>query len=185
MSATNGPFGFLPIRHMGGGSTRPESIGNAINSGYGTSISTGQPVILTTSGVLNAVAASTDEVYGIFAGINYVDSNGNPQNQPSWTASTTATDIIVELWMDPMIVYKVQANGSVPTTGRGACADATNFGSASNGFSQMAVSSNLSTAGQFRIIDKYLDPGNDFGDAYTVLQVTIAKSQIIAQKSGV
>ncbi len=185
MSATNGPFGFLPIRHMGGGTTRPESIANSINSGYGTSISTGQPVILTTSGVLNPVTAVSDEVYGIFAGVDYVDSNGNPQNQPNWPASTTATDIVVWLWMDPMIVYKVQANGSVPVTGRGACADATSFGSAANGFSQMAVSSNLSTAGQFRIIDKYLAPDNDYGDAYTVLQVTIAKSQIIAQKSGV
>lgn len=185
MVATNGPFGFLPIRHMGGGSTRPESIANAINSGYGTSLSTGQPVILTTSGVLNAVTAVGDEVYAIFAGVNYVDGNGNPQNLPNWPANATGTEIVVSLWMDPMIVYKVQANGSVAATGRGACADATSFGSAANGFSQMAVSNNLSTAGQFRIIDKYLGPDNDFGDAYTVLQVTIAKSQIIAQKSGV
>ena len=185
MSTTNQPYGILPIRHMGGGTTRPEQFGSLINSGYGTALSTGQPVILTTSGVINAVSGAGDEIYGIFAGVTYTATDGGQFNGPNWAASTTATDITVALWMDPMIVYKVQANGAVAVTGRGACADILNFQSAANGFSQCVVNAAVSSSGQLRVVDKYLSPSNDFGDAFTELQVTIAKSQIIAQKSGV
>lgn len=185
MSATNQPYGLLPLRHMGGGTTRPEAIGQAINSGFGTAISTGQAVTLTTSGVLNPVTSNDQEIYGVFAGVNYMDNNGVPQNLPNWPASATGTSIDVSLWMDPMIVYRVQANGQVPVTGRGACADLIAFTSAANGFSQEQANANVSGIGMLRIIDKYLSPSNDWNDAFTELQVTIAKSQIIAQKSGV
>lgn len=185
MSATNQPYGLIPLRHMGGGAVRNESIGAAINSGYGSNISQNQAVILTTSGVLNPVTGNGDEIYGVFAGVQYNDSNGNPQNLPNWVANTVATSIDVYLFMDPMIVYKIQANGSIAVTGRGACGDLINFTSAANGFSQEVLNNAVSSIGQLRIIDKYLAPGNDWSDAFTEVQVTIAKSQIIAQKSGV
>lgn len=185
MTATNQPFGCLPIDHNGGGTVRPQQYANFINSGYGTSLSTGQPVILTTSGVINAVAGAGDEIFGIFAGVTYTQTDGNQFNGPNWAANTNATDITVAIWTDPNIVYKIQANGSVPVTGRGACADFVNFQSAANGFSQCGVNAAVSSSGQVRVWDKYLAPDNDFGDAFTVLQVTIAKSQFIAQKSGV
>lgn len=185
MSSTNAPFGCLPIDHNGGGTVRPQQYAGFINSGYATSLSTGQPVILTTSGVINAVSSNGDEIFGIFAGVTYTQTDGGQFNGPNWAGGTTATDITVAIWTDPNIVYKIQANGSVPVTGRGACADFINFQSAGNGFSQCVANAAVSSIGQLRIWDKYLAPDNDFGDAFTVLQVTIAKSQFIAQKSGV
>jgi hypothetical protein len=185
MSATSAPFGLRPSFHPSG-LDRAIALANGIASGYNTGILKGQPVALNTSGNIVAIAAG-DAYQGAFAGHEWTDVSGRRQISNQWVANTAYTtgSEVTYYYSDPNIVYDIQANGSLAQTSIG---DQANFasvtaGSTTTGLSQCMISTTLAgsgAVGDMRIIG--LTPGvdNAWGDAYTVVQVQVSRSQFVA-----
>lgn len=186
MSATSAPFGFRPAYNpIGLERAKPYTIASA----YGTAIYKNAPVILNTNGTVVVGTAAAD-ILGVFAGVEYTDATGKRNYSPYWPAGTVATDIVAWVYDDPNEVYEVQANGAVAQTAIGDQADCVNpgTGSAATGLSSSGLSSSLAGAGvqaQFRIIGFAKDVDNVPGDAYTIVQVQIARHQFIANKVAI
>lgn len=191
MSAVSAPFGFLPVFHPTG---LDRGILRTIASGYGTAIYKGMMVTLNTNGTIVAATAAADFL-GVFAGVEYVDATGKPNYSPFWPAAQTtfnggAVAPKAYVWEDPATVFEVQANGPVAQAAIGDQTDVVNVGSGSTltGQSTSGVSSALAGAaaqGQWRIYGFRLSEDNQPGDAFTVVQVQIARSQFVANKVAV
>lgn len=185
MSSTNAPFGLRPSFHPTG-LDRAVALTDGIASAYSSNILKGQPVALNTSGVL--IAATAGSAYqGAFAGVQWTDTTGRVRVSNYWPASTAYVtgSCIAYYYSDPNIVYDIQADGSLAQTSIGDQANFSNIaaGSATTGLSQCTISTSLvgsSAVGDLRIIN--LSPGvdNAWGDAYTVVQVQVSRSQYVA-----
>jgi len=185
MSSTSAPFGMRPSFHPSG-LDRAVALPNGITSAYGTGILKGQPVALNTSG--NIIAATAGSAYqGAFAGHEYTDLTGRRLVSNQWIASTayTAGSEVTYYYSDPNIVYDIQANGSLAQTSIGDQADFASItaGSTTTGLSQCMISTSLAgsgSVGDMRIIGLTPAVDNDWGDAYTVVQVQVSRSQYVA-----
>lgn len=189
MSATSAPFGFRPAYHPSG---LDRARRYAIAGAYAVNIFKGAPVILNAAGSVIIGTAAAD-LLGIFVGCEFIDSTGKPTVSNFWPANqaiqpnTTVTAWVLD---DPNIVYEVQADGSIPLTAIGEQADVSNVGagSAATGLSAATLSSVLSGAGvqaQWRIVGFGQALDNAPGDAFTVVQVSLARSQYVANKVAV
>lgn len=189
MTAVAAPFGFRPVFHPTG---LDRGILRTIASAYGTAIYKGGPVILNTNGTIVVGTAAAD-ILGIFNGVEYVDSTGKPNYSTFWPAGQTlftGTEAKAYVWEDPATVFEVQANGPMPATSVGDQADVVNpgAGNALTGLSTAALSTTLAGAGaqaQFRIygLSRYED--NAWGDAFTIVQVQMARQQFVSNKVAV
>ena len=185
MSAVSAPFGLRPSFHPSG-LDRAIALANGIASAYPTGILKGQPVALDTSG--NIIAATAGSAYqGAFAGHEWTDVSGRRQISNQWVANTayvTGSEVTY-YYSDPNIVYDIQANGSLAQTSIG---DQANFasataGSTTTGLSQCMISTSLAgsgAVGDMRIIGLTPAVDNDWGDAFTVVQVQVSRSQFVA-----
>ena len=185
MSSTNAPFGMRPSFHPSG-LDRAVALANGIASAYNTGILKGQPVALNTSG--NIIAATAGSAYqGAFAGHEYTDLTGRRLVSNQWIANTayqTGSEVTY-YYSDPNIVYDIQADGSLAQTAIGDQANFSNIsaGSTTTGLSQCTISTSLAgsgAVGDMRIIGLTPAVDNAFGDAYTVVQVQVSRSQYVA-----
>ena len=185
MSATSAPFGLRPSFHPSG-LDRAVALANGIASTYSTGILKGQPVALDTNG--NIIIATAGSAFqGAFAGQEYTDLSGRRQISNQWIASTAyqSGSQVTYYYSDPNIVYDIQANGSLAQTSIG---DQANFasataGSTTTGLSQCMISTSLAgsgAVGDLRIIGLTPAVDNAWGDAYTVVQVQVSRSQYVA-----
>jgi len=189
MSAVSAPFGFRPAYHPTGFDRASKY---AIAAAYASGILKGAPVILNTNGTVTIGAAASD-ILGIFAGCEYVDATGKPNVSPNWPAAQTVlagTVPVAWVYDNPDDIFEVQADGSVAQTAIGDQADVSNVaaGSTVTGQSQATLSATLAGVGvqaQFRIIGFNLAQDNAPGDAYTVVQVQIARHQFVANKTAI
>ena len=113
MANTNAPDGFTPAYHNYGGIIRPAKM--RIASGYGTSIFSGDVVTLSSGYVQQAGA--TDTPVGVFYGVFYTASDGEPTFSKVWTASTAtqgSADAEALVYNDPGIVYEAQFTAGTP-----------------------------------------------------------------------
>jgi len=166
-----------------------------------------QPVGLNSSGQLTigATAAATSPLYGVFDGVEFTDSQGR-RSVAKWASKTTldaSTQIIFWIFQDPSIVYEAQINGSATAAAIGSQYDfdATNnptvgysIGNGGAGFSQAALeatANSTGTQGQVRVVGLGREVAypagvtNQWGDAYTIVQVTIANNSFVAPKVSV
>lgn len=194
MTATAAPFGFRPIYHPSG-IIRPTAYKLGIASAYASNIFKGGAVLLTTSGVIQACTASNADMLGIFAGVEYTPSGGRPVVSPYWPtgqAYDSAAKMVAYVWDDPELVFEAQADGGVAQTAVGDQANITaatyNTGSTATGLSNCSLSATLAGAtaqGLFNVIglSDYID--NAWGDAYTILKVTMARAHRRALKVAI
>jgi hypothetical protein len=185
MSATSAPFGFRPAFHPTG-LDRANALTDGILSGYTSNILKNQPVALNTSGQL-IIATAGSAMQGVFAGVEWTDTTGRRRVSNYWPANTAfiAGSCIAYWYNDPNIVYEVQANGSLAQTSIGDQANIVNAtdGSTTTGLSQAMLSTTLagtSAVGDFRIVNLAPYADNAWGDAYTIVQVQISRSQYVA-----
>jgi hypothetical protein len=189
MSAVSAPFGFRPADNPIHSSRAQRYV---ITGAYNTAMYQNQPVILNTNGTVTVGTAAAD-LLGVFAGCEYYDATGKYNVSPFWPASqaifsgTTAYAWIV---VEPNTVFEVQADGPVAQTAIGDQADVTNIsnGSTLTGLSQCTLASSLAGAGvqgQWRIIGFGGQPDNLPGDAFTIVQVQLARSQYVANKVAI
>ncbi len=183
MSTVSQPFGLRPS-YSPSGVVRPTAY--SIVSAYGSNILQNQPVKIGTDGTIQA-AAIGDRFIGTFQGVEFTDTDGRRRVSNKWTASTSATDIVAYVTLDPTIVYEIQANGSIAVTDIGKQADFTTItaGSTVTGLSGMMLdTATLTDSGSasLRIIGLAPGPDNAFGDSYTVVQVQISEHQNVADR---
>jgi hypothetical protein len=165
-----------------------------------------QPVGLNFSGQLTigATAAATAPLYGVFDGVEFTDSQGR-RSVAKWASKTTldaSTQIIFWIFQDPALVYEAQVNGSATSAaiGRQYDFDATNtpasgysIGNGGAGFSTAALASTAAATGvqgQVRVVGLGREVAypagstNQWGDAYTIVQVQIANDSFVAPKAS-
>jgi len=168
-----------------------------------------QPVAITSSGQLTIAnqTASSGKVYGVFNGVEYTNSDGR-RSVAKYAALTTlaaATNIVFWIFSDPAIVYEIQCNGSVTsaaigteynfdTTTGSTVTDGYAIGVGGAGFSTTAL---LATAvgtgnqGQVRVVGLGREAAypagntNQWGDAYTIVQVQISNNTFAAPSVSV
>ena len=168
-----------------------------------------QPVAITSSGQLTIAnqTASSGKVYGVFNGVEYTNSDGR-RSVAKYAALTTlaaATNIVFWIFADPAIVYEIQCNGSVTsaaigteynfdTTAGSTVTDGYAIGVGGAGFSTTAL---LATAvgtgnqGQVRVVGLGREAAypagntNQWGDAYTIVQVQISNNTFAAPSVSV
>ena len=166
-----------------------------------------QPVGINSSGQLvpAATLAATNRMFGVFDGVEFTDSQGR-RSVAKWASKTTldaSTQIIFWVFSDPALVYEAQVNGSVATSAIGLeyNFDATNnptvgysIGNGGAGFSQAALAASPVAAGaqgQVKVVGLGREAAfpagqtNAWADAYTIVQVQIANSQIVAPSISV
>ena len=190
MSATSAPFGLRPAFHPSG-LDRAQALANGIASTYSSDILKGQPVKLNSSGNI-VIASAGDSFQGAFAGVEWTDTTGRRRVSNYWPASTAyqTGSCVAYFYNDPNIVYEIQADGSLAQTAIGDMADLSNTtaGSTTTGLSQCTLSTTLAGAGnsaQMLIRDLAPYPDNAWGDAYTVVRVTINESQFNASVNAI
>jgi len=166
-----------------------------------------QPVAINTSGALipAPTLAATGRMFGVFDGVEFTDSQGR-RSVAKWAsklALDASTQIIFWIFSDPQLVYEAQVNGSVATTaiGKEYDFDATNpatsgtsIGNGGAGFSTTALASApvaTGAQGQVKVVglgrEVAFPSGNTnaWADAYTIVQVQIANSQLVAPSISV
>ena len=187
MSSTSAPYGFRPSFHNSG-QMRPKAY--VIASTYAASIFSGDPVKLTSNGVIQlgtsdgTRSGTTDGItlLGIFAGVEYLDSTGKPTISPFWPGGTTGTSITAWVYDDPETLYDVQyANPGTPGTDSvqqdvGAQCDfrvLSPGGSTSTGISSTYLTATQSTSGQFQITGFAYLVTDSLTDAYVNVTVRL------------
>jgi hypothetical protein len=168
-----------------------------------------QPVAITSSGQLTIAnqTASSGKVYGVFDGLEYTNSDGRRSlaKYAALTSLASYTNIVFWIFADPALVYEIQCNGSVTsaaigteynfdTTSGSTTADGYAIGNGGAGFSTTAL---LSTAvgtgnqGQVRVVGLGREVAypagntNQWGDAYTIVQVQISNNTFAAASVSV
>jgi hypothetical protein len=192
MSATNAPFGLRPAFHPSG-LDRAQALAGGIPSAYSSDILKGQAVLYVAgSGTIEPVNATGDALSGAFAGVEWTDTTGRRRVSNYWPANTAyqTGSCVAYFYNDPNIVYEIQADGSVAQTSIGLDANLSNFAAGSNvtGLSQATLNASiLSTGvqGQVQILDIAPYPDNDWGDAFTIVRVQVARRQIAAVVPGI
>ena len=192
MSATNAPFGLRPAFHPSG-LDRAQALAGGIPSAYSSDILKGQAVLYVAgSGVIEPVNATGDALSGAFAGVEWTDTTGRRRVSNYWPANTAyqTGSCVAYFYNDPNIVYEIQADGSVAQTAIGLDANLSNFAAGSNvtGLSQATMAATpLSTGaqGQLQILDIAPYPDNNWGDAFTIVRVQVARRQIAAVVPGI
>lgn len=191
MSATLNGFGLKPKWNKSG-YVRPNAYPVGILSGYTSAIYKYSPVLMQTSGLL-AIATVANDFLGVFAGVEYVDSTGRQILSPYWPASATyASDMVAYIWDDPTIVFDIQCDGSLAQTALGDEADFTTAtigsGNMTTGYSSATLSSTLKGAGvqgQLQVVGLVPSVDNAWGDAFTNVQVRIARHQYVSNKVAI
>jgi len=161
-----------------------------IASGYAQNVFSGDPVKLTSDGVVQlgtsdgTRSGTTDGItlLGIFAGCQYNDATGKPTISPFWPASTTGTNITAWVYDDPETLDAVQyANPGTPGTDSvqtavGAQSDwrvASPGGSTQTGLSNTWLTVLQATQGQFQITGFEGNINDSLTDAYVIVTVRI------------
>lgn len=189
MALVASPSGFVARKHPTG-----QSRANAytITSAYGTAIGYGDAVILDTNGTL-VIGTATNDLLGIFAGVQYRDATGKPTFAKNWPAGQVATEIVAYVYDDPENIYEVQVetggSGYVQTA-LGAQADlVAGAPNAATGQSTMALEATIETAaaqGQFRIVGFGSDGIYDATlNPFPTVLVQIAQHQFVANKTAI
>jgi hypothetical protein len=197
MSATSAPFGLRPAFHPSG-LDRAQALAGGIVSGYASNILKGQPVQYGTtanSGTLGTIiiATTSGAWSGAFAGVQWTDTTGRARVSNYWPASTayTAGTCVAYFYNDQNIVYEIQADGSMAQTTIGNEYNFTNIaaGSTTTGLSQATLGSATAVGngsqGQMRVVDVAPYPGNDWGDAYTIVRVVNSNSQFFGAVTAI
>jgi len=221
MSTTFKPFGMKPIFHPSGLDRSVPFVGtNSFTVGtpnYSApySLSAGQtfyqyqPVGVTSSGQLTiaATAAATSPVYGVFDGVEYTTAEGRRTLGKSISKASldAASSIVFWIFQDPILVYEIQANGSVTSAAIGSqynfsaaagytTADGYTIGTGGAGFSTTALAATAVASGaqgQVRVVGLGREVAwpsgelNNWGDTYTIVQVEIANNTFRAPKVSV
>lgn len=188
MALVNAPYGFQPINSLSG-TPRAIRMPFGIASGQAGNIFKYSPITIE-GGVIVLADATTDPIWGIFAGVEFCPVGGRPTESPFWPDGQTydsTFNMFVYFWAarDPTLRLLVQADGSVAQALMGAefnianpTAGSTATGLAASGLLHAGAGSGQQ--GQF-FLEEFGVGVNDQlggGDAYTTMIVGVARAQV-------
>jgi hypothetical protein len=191
MATNSSPYGIQPISDQVG-TPRTLRIPNGIASGLASNIFKFQPVFIAiATGTITPVTATTDKIFGIFAGVEYTPTGQRPVVSPFWPASSTYVagqgDMFAYVWPAwiPGQRFSIQADGTVAQALLGSGFNFSNFGNGSTttGLSTCtAAAAGVAAASQAQMALVEFLPGvsDAIGDAFTDLIVSIAYPQIVS-----
>lgn len=190
MASTSSAYGLQPISD-GAGTPRPLRIPLGIASGLASNIFKYQAVyVAIATGTITPCTATTDKIYGVFAGVEYTPTGGRPTVSPFWASGTTydtKLDMFAYVWpaWNPNTRFLIQADGSVAQALLGSGFNISNFssGSTSTGLGACtAAAAGVGAGSQAQLALQEFFPGdnNAIGDAFTDLIVGVAYPQIIS-----
>ena len=183
MSTVASPFGLKPAFHPSGIVRQAHG---TILSGFATNIFQYSPISILADGSLGPAAPGA-RIVGAFMGVEFTRTDGRRAVGNNWEANTVATEIVAYYTEDADLTYEIQADGSVAVLSRGAQFDWTALaGNATTGLSSVALdtASGAANAG-LRIVGVNPAADNDFGDAFTIVQVQISEHQYRADVAQV
>ena len=107
-------YGLRPVRKLDGSPFINAQNRYRIASGYATAIFQGDLVKpVTGGGVERAVAATSDQVIGVFNGVFYTDpTTQKPTFKNFYPGGVAASDIIANVIDDPNVVYSIDSDGA-------------------------------------------------------------------------
>ena len=116
------PNGLVPLRHNAGG-TPGRLTAYAIADALAQDLFSGDPVITTGSAsALNGrafitIGAAGGRIVGVFAGVRYVDANGEQQFRPRWISGQVTTQdprspVEALVYDDPDMQFEIQVSAS-------------------------------------------------------------------------
>lgn len=119
MANVDAPFGFRPVRTLGGvytGAVNMHLIADNLNVANGNSgIFTGDIVIPVAGGGIDGVgAAPTADMLGVFNGCEYTDPTSGKYTYSAYYPDTTNITVgLIQAWVvdDPMVVFECQSDG--------------------------------------------------------------------------
>jgi hypothetical protein len=190
MSSFSAPYGIQPIGDMAGVG-RSLRIPNGIANGLGQNIFKYQAVMMNVaSGTIQPVTAANQQIFGVFAGIEYAPLGSRPTVSPFWASGTTydtSLDFFAWVWpaWNPNTRWIIQADGSVQQT---ALASGFNFSNFANGNTSTGLGAATAAAAgvvagaqaQMALIEFAPLSNNAIGDAFTDLIVGIAYPQVVS-----
>ena len=183
MSSTSAAFGLRPAFHP---SVIIRPVAMTIESGYNANILQFQPVLISSTGNVQAAGASTPFV-GTFMGVEFTDTDGRRRVSNKWTAGTSATDIVAYVTTDPSIVYEIQSDATLTIGDIGSQMDfdSVTAGNTTVGLSQAMLdvaSKTTSGSALCRVVNLAPEISNAWGDAYVIVQVQISEHQFVADR---
>ena len=193
MSATLAPFGLKPVYHPSGLVRSLNYTGvydtNAVFYS-GTAVSLNNSGTASTLAVASNTPTSNQRLAGVFGGVEYTDASGR-RTVSKWfgPALGTATDVVMWVFMDPEIVYEIQATGSVASSAVGQEYNLLNnssgqiIGNGGLGTSTASLDPTNVAAGtqaQLQVVGLGREITNAWGDANTIVQVKIANDRFVA-----
>ena len=186
MTATAAYFGAKAVYHPSG-TIRTETFYPTVSTN--AAIYKGDLVKLDgTTGVV-IVSGAGDASIGVFDGCRYNDSTGKPVYSPYWPGSTAgATSIEYYVITDINTVFEIQASIAVAATAIGDSANITYVaGNTNTGISgsNIAALSGAGAVGNFRIAGLGGGVDNAWGDAKTIVRVTIGANQRFTQVNAI
>jgi len=162
MANIDAPNGFIPTRHLKGGTMRYDG-GYTIASALAEDIFLGDVVVTTGSGtnIRLAVGGPTSpdtDILGVFAGAQYVDANGDVRWVKQWVSGTvTAGSVDAEAFVftDPDVIFTAQLSGSITAADIGQLVDFLTAsqanGNAATGISGAEIEAVFTGGTQFKI----------------------------------
>ena len=165
----------LSLSRIRGGSPNSHALNSYPIASGATAMYTGTPVRLS-AGTLTPCVTTTEVPVGTFQGCSYVQ-DGTPTFKPYYSG-VSASDIVGLVNDNPNQTYIISTNVSVAAgiLGRNVDASAIAAGSAFTGRSSIVATTSAggtgkATTGLFRVIGLVDEPSNEYGDAYTKLEV--------------
>ena len=189
MANRDGPYGFRPHKHLTGGEIRTSRY--KIATGLAENIRTGDAVEMTGTGRNIALSAAGNvDTVGVFAGVQYVNAQGEQKFAKMWTTGMAGTEIEALVWDDPNILFKAQCDtlaegdvGALADLAAGTGSDATG-----NSGAYVDVGSGTATTGKsIKIMELLPRVDNAYG-AYAecvCLFVEQGHSRVISGTGGV
>jgi hypothetical protein len=156
----------------------------------GTAVSLNNAGSASTLAVASNTPTANQRLAGVFGGVEYTDASGR-RTVSKWfgPALGTATDVVMWVFMDPEIVYEIQATGSVASSAVGQEYDLLNnssgqiIGNGGLGTSTASLDPTNVAAGtqaQLQVVGLGREITNAWGDANTIVQVKIANDRFVA-----
>jgi hypothetical protein len=175
MANTNAPFGLRPIGHLLNGD--PQLSPYKIASEYNAALGRGDLVKLAgTSRNIVIAAAGDTNVIGVFAGVEYTNSDGQRVWTDYWTASAVGSNIVAYVWDDPFIIWEAQADTYAETDQGALCDIVVGTPSATNRRStSYAQAGTTATNGKTLRIEGLVERPDNAVGAYAKIKVTFAE----------
>jgi len=187
MSAAAARFGAKAVFHPSG-IIRTETFYPTVSTN--SAIYKGDLVKLDGTTGVCIISAANDASIGVFDGCKYNDATGKPTYSPYWPGSTSgATNIEFYVVTDILTVFEIQSQASRAAIDIGDSADvvvaAGNVNTGVSGSYLNTTQKGAGAVGNFRIMGLGGGLDNAFGDAFTIVRVTLGKNQRFTQVDSI